>query len=83
MRTDMIETCDCSVIAPDYRKSFEAAYPAAIDDCYDALVWIKKNAQTSKALGWIESRPQLGLIIGFYVCALDAVRGRVTRNGRM
>jgi acetyl esterase/lipase len=40
-----IETRDCIVIAPDYRKSFEAPYPAAIDDCYDTLVWIKKNAQ--------------------------------------
>ena len=33
-----IETRDCIVIAPDYRKSFEAPYPAAIDDCYSLLV---------------------------------------------
>jgi acetyl esterase/lipase len=43
-----IDARDCVVIAPDYRKSLEAPYPAAIDDCYDTLLWIKNNA---KALG--------------------------------
>jgi acetyl esterase/lipase len=36
---------DCVVIAPDYRKSLNAPYPAALDDSYDALVWIKENAE--------------------------------------
>jgi acetyl esterase/lipase len=40
----MIDTRPCVVVAPDYRKSFDAPYPAGLDDCYDALVWIKNNA---------------------------------------
>ena len=34
----------CVIIAPAYRKSMEAPYPAALDDCYDALLWMVKNA---------------------------------------
>jgi len=41
---DFIKTRDCVVIAPAYRRSIEAPYPAAIDDCYDTLVWTKTNA---------------------------------------
>lgn len=36
----------CVVIAPEYRKSIDAPYPAALDDCYDTLLWIKTNAAT-------------------------------------
>ncbi|MGB0921409.1 MAG: alpha/beta hydrolase [Alphaproteobacteria bacterium] len=34
----------CVIIAPAYCCSLEAPYPAAIDDCYDALLWTKENA---------------------------------------
>lgn len=40
-----IDTRDCVVIAPDYRKSGEAPYPAALNDAYDTLIWIKNNAE--------------------------------------
>jgi acetyl esterase/lipase len=40
----MIDTRPCVVAAPDYRKSFDAPYPAALDDAYDALLWVKNNA---------------------------------------
>ncbi|MDE0951168.1 MAG: alpha/beta hydrolase [Halioglobus sp.] len=34
----------CVIVAPDYRKSLEKPYPAALNDCYDTLLWIKDNA---------------------------------------
>ncbi|ONI46834.1 hypothetical protein AN644_02455 [Candidatus Epulonipiscium fishelsonii] len=32
------------VISPDYTHSIDEPYPAAIDDCYATLLWIKENA---------------------------------------
>jgi acetyl esterase/lipase len=39
-----IDTRACIAIAPDYRKSVKAPYPAAFNDCYDTLIWIRDNA---------------------------------------
>jgi acetyl esterase/lipase len=39
-----IKTKPCIIIAPDYRKAFDAPYPAAFNDCYDTLLWIDENA---------------------------------------
>lgn len=33
------------VISPGYRLSFMASYPAAIDDCYSALIYMKEHAE--------------------------------------
>ena len=41
---DFIETVPCIIVAPDYRKAVQAPYPAAFNDCYDTLLWIKDNA---------------------------------------
>jgi len=35
---------DCIIVAPDYRLSVEAPYPAALEDAYQALKWVKDNA---------------------------------------
>jgi len=39
-----IEKRPCVVIAPAYRKSLDAPYPAAFNDCYETLLWAKENA---------------------------------------
>lgn len=31
------------VVAPGYRLSIQKPYPAAIEDCYDALLWLKEH----------------------------------------
>jgi acetyl esterase/lipase len=38
-----IEASDCVVVSPDYTRSMDAPYPAALDDCYLALRWLKEH----------------------------------------
>ena len=40
----LVTATNCVVVLPDYRLSVEASYPAALDDCYDALVWLRDQA---------------------------------------
>jgi len=40
----LLQTRDCVIVAPDYRKSFEAPYPAALHDAYGSLLWLKARA---------------------------------------
>ena len=40
----LIHTRDCVIVSPDYRKSVDAPYPAGVNDCYAALLWLKKNS---------------------------------------
>lgn len=40
----------CIIIAPDYRKALDAPYPAAFNDCYDTLLWLKENATSIGAV---------------------------------
>jgi acetyl esterase/lipase len=40
----LINESNCVIVAPDYRLSIEAPYPAALEDCYEALLWMKDNA---------------------------------------
>ncbi|MBN3490332.1 alpha/beta hydrolase [Acholeplasma equirhinis] len=37
----LIDRTGCVIISPDYRLSVESPYPAAIDDCYTTLKWVK------------------------------------------
>lgn len=39
-----IKRSDCVMVSPAYRRSVEAPYPAALEDCFTALLWLKNNA---------------------------------------
>lgn len=39
-----IHASSCIVVAPDYTLSTKKPYPAALEDCYLALRWMKENA---------------------------------------
>jgi len=41
---DFIAESGCVIVAPDYCLSVEKPYPAALEDCYAALVWLRDNA---------------------------------------
>jgi len=41
----LVDASGCTVVAPDYRLSIEAPYPAALDDAYETLLWLKRNAR--------------------------------------
>ncbi|MDF1520125.1 MAG: alpha/beta hydrolase [Brevefilum sp.] len=53
----LINASQCVIIAPDYRLSTEAPYPAALEDSYTALLWMKDNAS---ALGIREDQLMIG-----------------------
>ncbi|TLG71558.1 alpha/beta hydrolase [Culicoidibacter larvae] len=40
----LVEQHNCVIVAPDYTLSIDKPYPAAIDDCYLALLWMKQHA---------------------------------------
>lgn len=43
---DLMARRACIIVAPRYRRSLDAPYPAAFNDCYDTLLWIKENAKS-------------------------------------
>lgn len=42
----LLATKPCVIVAPDYCRSVDAPYPAALDDSYLALKWLKENAES-------------------------------------
>jgi len=53
----LIEASECVVVAPDYRLSIEAPYPAALNDAYETLLWMKNH---TKELGIRENQLMVG-----------------------
>lgn len=53
----LMEASNCVIVSPDYRLSLEAPYPAGVEDCYDALLWMKEHA---KELGIRENQIAVG-----------------------
>ncbi len=41
---ELLGLTDAVFVSPDYRLSTEAPYPAAFEDCYMALLWLKEHA---------------------------------------
>lgn len=40
-----VDASGCVVVAPDYTKPVKAPFPAAFDDCYTALLWLRENGR--------------------------------------
>ncbi len=57
MSKRFIEVSDCVVVAPDYRLSVQTPYPAALEDSYEALLWMKSHA---KELGIRDNQLMVG-----------------------
>ncbi|MBP5522405.1 MAG: alpha/beta hydrolase [Bacteroidales bacterium] len=53
----LVERFGAVVVFPDYRLSWQARYPAALEDCYAALEWMYSNADK---LGIDKSRIVVG-----------------------
>ena len=45
---NFVEKRGCVVVAPDYCLSTQAPYPAALEDCYLALLWLRDHAASLK-----------------------------------
>lgn len=41
---DLVERFGAVVVSPGYRLSWQAPYPAALDDCWSALLWLRDHA---------------------------------------
>jgi acetyl esterase/lipase len=48
---NFILTRPCVIVSPQYRKALTAPYPAALNDCYDTLLWIKEHANEIGGMG--------------------------------
>lgn len=41
----LMATRPCIIVAPAFRSSLDAPYPAGHEDCYDTLLWVRDNAE--------------------------------------
>lgn len=71
-----VDASGCVIVAPDYTNSPTAPYPAAFDDCYSALLWLKENGN---AYGMNDSQIFVGgNSAGGGLCAAVTLKARDT-----
>ncbi len=75
---DLVKKYGAVVVSPGYRLAFQAPYPAAIEDCYDALLYVKKHAE---GLGIRDDQIMIGgESAGGGLCAALAMMARDRRE---
>lgn len=42
---ELISTFHCTIVSPDYTLAVKQPFPAALLDCYSALIWMKEHAK--------------------------------------
>ena len=71
---DLVKKYGAVVLSPGYRLALQAPYPAAIDDCYASLLYLKANAA---ALGVRSDQLMVGgESAGGGLCAAVCIRAR-------
>lgn len=56
----------CVIVTPHYRRALDAPYPAAFDDCYDTLLWMRDHSTS------------LGIIPDAFIVAGHSAGGGLT-----
>lgn len=75
---NFIDASGCVIVAPDYTNSTTAPYPAAFDDCYSSLLWLKENG---KEYGMREDQIFVGgNSAGGGLCAAVVLKARDTKD---
>lgn len=63
---DLVKKYGAVVFSPGYRMAFETPYPAALDDCYDALLYLKTmqmSWESERIRSWsVEKVPAAGCV---------------------
>lgn len=63
---DLVKKYGAVVFSPGYRMAFETPYPAALDDCYDALLFLKTmqmSWESERIRSWsVEKVPAAGCV---------------------
>jgi acetyl esterase len=62
MCSSVAVTVGAVVVSVEYRLAPGHRFPAAVDDCYDALVWAAQNAADLGAAGPGEAGPRIGVM---------------------
>lgn len=71
---DLVKHFGAVVLAPGYRLALRAPYPAALEDCYAALLWLKQNAAALGVRG--DQLAVGGESAGGGLCAAVCIRAR-------